>query len=132
MRHMLLFVLSISLMGCLDEEDNPLATLTSDRDKLIGTWYLNADDIAALTQQEEDLMGLEAYETSFADDGTYTERVTIVGITIELKGTWTLDGNKLTQVQDGDTYMYTVVITDAALTLTDDEGVTIIMRKKNG
>lgn len=132
MRHVLLFVLGISLLGCLDEDKNPLSTLTSDRDKLIGTWYLNTEDIAALTQQDEDLLGLESYEATFADDGTYVERYTIIGITLEVKGTWTLDGNKLTQVQDGDSYVYTAVITDVALTLTDAEGMTIIMRKKNG
>ena len=132
MRHILLFALSILLMGCLDEDKNPLSTLTSDRDKLIGTWYLNTDDIAAIIQQDEDLLGLESYEATFADDGTYVERYTIIGITLEVAGTWTLDGNKLTQVQDGDRYEYTVVITDVALTLTDAEGMTIIMRKKNG
>ena len=132
MRHVLLFVLGISMMGCSDEDKSPLSTLTSDRDKLIGTWYLNADDIAALTQQDEDFMGLESYELIFADDGTHVQRFTIMSITIEFTGTWTLDGNKLTLLHDGETYVNTVVITDVALTLTDEDAMTIIMRKKNG
>ena len=55
MRHVLLLALSISLVGCLHEEDNPLSVLTSDRDKLLGTWYISADDLAAVAGDDEAL-----------------------------------------------------------------------------
>ena len=80
MRYALLLVFSISLIGCLDEEDNPLSVLTSDRDKLLETWYISAEDIAAVAGEDESLQGLESYEITYNDDGTFLQKVTVLSL----------------------------------------------------
>ena len=75
MRYVLALVFGVAFIGCLDEEDNPLSaleeeasSLTSDPDKLIGGWYISAEDIAAVAGDNEDLEGLESYEVTYNDD----------------------------------------------------------------
>ena len=143
MRHVLLLALSISLVGCLDEEDNPLSVLTSDRDKLLGTWYISADDLAAVAGDDEDLQGLESFEVTYSDDGSLSQEIVFslegLSITVEDSGTWTLDGNALTQKWNGDnaydageTYEWSAIITDAILTLTGSDSEVVVFRKKEG
>jgi hypothetical protein len=143
MRHVLLLALSISLIGCIDEEDNPLSTLTSDRDKLLGTWYISADDLAAVAGDDEDLQGLESFEVTYSDDGSLSQEIVFslegLSITVEDSGTWTLDGSTLTQKWNGDnaydageTYEWSAIITDAILTLTGSDSEVVVFRKKEG
>ena len=75
MRYVLTLVFSVALIGCLDEENNPLSTLTSDPDKLVGGWYISAEDIAAVAGDNEDLEGLESYEVTYNDDGTFLQKI---------------------------------------------------------
>ncbi|MGB1717014.1 MAG: lipocalin family protein [Candidatus Latescibacterota bacterium] len=142
MRYVLLLVFSVSLIGCLDEEDNPLSMLTSDRDKLLETWYISADEIAAVVGGNEDLQGLESYEITYDDDGTFSQEImlSVEGIAFKLgdSGTWTLEGSTLTHkyadgdlFANGDTAVFSAIITDVSLTLTDSEGTTIVFRKKD-
>ena len=143
MRHVLLLALSISLVGCLDEEDNPLSVLTSDRDKLLGTWYISAVDLAAVAGDDEDLQGLESFEVTYSDDGSLSQEIVFslegLSITVEDSGTWTLDGSTLTQKWNGDnaydageTYEWSAIITDAILTLTGSDSEVVVFRKKEG
>ena len=143
MRHVLLLALSISLVGCIDEEDNPLSTLKSDRDKLLGTWYISADDLAAVAGDVEDLQGLESFEVTYSDDGSLSQEIVFslegLSITVEDSGTWTLDGSTLTQKWNGDnaydageTYEWSAIITDAILTLTGSDSEVVVFRKKEG
>ncbi|MGB0604729.1 MAG: hypothetical protein ACPGRY_07230 [Candidatus Latescibacterota bacterium] len=143
MRHVLFLALSISLVGCIDEEDNPLSMLTSDRDKLLGTWYISADDLAAVAGDDEDLQGLESFEVTYSDDGSLSQEIVFslegLSITVEDSGTWTLDGSTLTQKWNGDnaydageTYEWSAIITDAILTLTGSDSEVVVFRKKEG
>ena len=143
MRCVLLLVFSVSLIGCLDEEDNPLSMLTSDRDKLLETWYISADEIAAVVGGNEDLQGLESYEITYDDEATFSQEImlSVEGIAFKLvdSGTWTLEGSTLTLkyadgdlFANGDTAVFSAIITDVSLTLTDSDGTTIVFRKKEG
>ena len=51
-------LIGVFLIGCLDEEDNPLSALTADRDDLIGTWMVDVDDLKKL----EDFEGVDSFE----------------------------------------------------------------------
>ena len=142
MRYVLTLVFSVVLIGCLDEEDNPLSVLTSDRDKLLETWYISADDISAVAGKDESLQGLESYEITYNDDGTFLQKVTVlvggVSLPSEHSGAWTLDGSTLTQTyeesllfKDG-VYEFSAIITDVVLTLTrSSDGLVIPLRKKD-
>ena len=53
-------------------------------------------------------------------------------------GTWTLDGSTLTQTykegelfDDGEVYVFSAIITDVTLTLTDSDGTVLVFRKKD-
>ena len=48
------------LSSCIDEEDNPIVTLTSDRDNVIGSWMMAPDQVAKAIEIEEDLEGLDS------------------------------------------------------------------------
>ena len=141
MRHVLFLALSISLVGCIDEEDNPLSMLTSDRDKLLETWYISAEDIAAVAGEDESLQGLESYEITYNDDGTFLQKVTVlvggVSLPSEHSGSWTLVGSTLTQTYEESllfedvVYEFSAIITDVVLTLTrSSDGLVIPLRKK--
>jgi hypothetical protein len=117
------------LSSCIDEEDNPIVALTSDRDKVVGSWIIEPEQIAELIELDEDYEGLESYETTFKEDGSTIDTVTIFGISISLEGTWTLSGNKITITRDGESSESTLVVTDTFLTLTDEEGVVLIYKR---
>ena len=142
MRYVLTLVFSVALIGCLDEENNPLSTLTSDPDKLVGGWYISAEDIAAVAGDNEDLEGLESYEVTYNDDETFLQKIklSVLEVPFELadSGTWTLDGSTLTQTyiegdlfEDGEVYVFSAIITDITLTLTDSDGRVLVFRKKD-
>ena len=61
------------------------------------------------------------YTTLYTSDGTSPEntRSSVTGIEIDISGTYTVDGDKLTLVSDSKTYEATVA--DKAVTLTMDE-----------
>ena len=125
----LLGLLSI-LTSCIDEEDNPLVELTADRDKVVGSWMIEPAQIAELIELDEDFEGLESYQTTFNEDGTSIEVVTIFGIPIALESTWNLNGNKMTRTIDGESSEFTIVVTDTFLTMTDEEEIALIYKRK--
>ena len=125
----LLGLLSI-LTSCIDEEDNPLVELTADRDKVVGSWMIEPAQIAELIELDEDFEGLESYETTFNEDGTSIEVVTIFGINIPQESTWNLNGNKMTRTIDGESSEFTIVVTDTFLTMTDEEEIALIYKRK--
>ncbi|MEE3235421.1 MAG: hypothetical protein VX294_14740 [Candidatus Latescibacterota bacterium] len=125
----LLGLLSI-LTSCIDEEDNPLVELTADRDKVVGSWMIEPAQIAELIELDEDFEGLESYETTFNEDGTSIEVVTIFGITVSQESTWNLNGNKMTRTIDGESSEFTIVVTDTFLTMTDEEEIALIYKRK--
>ncbi len=118
------------LSSCIDEEDNPIVALTSDREKVVGDWVIEPEQIAELIELDEDYEGLESYETTFNEDGSSVDTVTIFGISVSLEGTWALSGNKITITRDGESSEATVVVTDTFLTLTDKEGIVLIYKRK--
>ena len=149
MRYVLALVFGVAFIGCLDEEDNPLSaleeeasSLTSDPDKLIGGWYISAEDIAAVAGDNEDLEGLESYEVTYNDDGTFLQKIKLLVLEVPFEfadsGTWTLDGSTLTQTykegelfDDGEVYVFSAIITDVTLTLTDSDGTVLVFRNKD-
>ena len=118
------------LSSCIDEEDNPIVALTSDREKVVGDWVIEPEQIAELIELDEDYEGLESYETTFNEDASSVDTVTIFGISVSLEGTWALSGNKITITRDGESSEATVVVTDTFLTLTDKEGIVLIYKRK--
>jgi len=86
--------------------------------------------IAELIELDEDFEGLESYETTFNEDGTSIEVVTIFGITVSQESTWNLNGNKMTRTIDGESSEFTIVVTDTFLTMTDEEEIALIYKRK--
>ena len=115
------------LTGCLDEEDNPLAALTADRDDLIGTWVVDVDDLKKL----EDFDGVDSFETTFKDDGTVVDSIGMLGEIVEIEGEWSLKGNTLTRTQDGESFDMIIVIAGSTLTMTDADGVLVHYTRKS-
>ena len=117
------------LTGCLEEEDNPLAALTADRADLIGTWMVNVDDLKEL----EDFDGVESFETTFNEDGTVVDSIGMLGetVTVEIEGEWSLKGNTLTRIIDGESFDFIIVIAGSTLTMTDADGVLIHYTRKS-
>lgn len=120
-------LIGVFLIGCLDEEDNPLSALTADRDDLIGTWMVDVDDLKKL----EDFEGVDSFETTFKDDGTVVDSIGIAGEIVELSGEWSLKGNTLTRIQDGESFDLIIVIAGSTLTMTDADGVLIHYTRKS-
>ena len=120
-------LIGVILTGCLDEEDNPLSALTADRDDLIGTWVVDVDDLKKL----EDFEGVDSFETTFNDDGTVVDSIGMAGETIDLEGEWSLQGNTLTRIQDGESFELIIVITGSTLTITDADGVLVHYTRKS-
>ena len=118
------------LTSCIDEDDNPLIELTSDRDKVIGSWSLQPEQIAELIDLDEDFEGLESWETTFNDNGTSVEIVTILGISISQESTWEINGNKMIRTIDGESSEFSIIVTNSFLTMTDEEGVALIYKRK--
>ena len=118
------------LTSCIDEEDNPLIELTSDRDKIVGSWIIQPEQIAELIDLNEDFEGLESWETTFNDNGTSIEIVTIFGISISQESTWELNGNKMIRTIDSETSEFAIIVTDSFLTMTDEEGIALIYKRK--
>ena len=120
-------LIGVILTGCLDEEDNPLSALTADRDDLIGTWMVDVNDLKKL----EDFEGVDSFETTFNDDGTVVDSIGMAGETIDLEGEWSLQGNTLTRIQDGESFKLIIVITGSTLTMTDANGVLVHYTRKS-
>tara|TARA_B100001094_G_C17446894_1_gene446343 strand:+ start:82 stop:477 length:396 start_codon:yes stop_codon:yes gene_type:complete len=118
------------LASCIDEEDNPLIELTSDRDKIVGSWIIQPEQIAELIDLNEDFEGLESWETTFNDNGTSIEIITIFGISISQESTWELNGNKMIRTIDSETSEFAIIVTDSFLTMTDEEGIALIYKRK--
>ena len=118
------------LTSCIDEEDNPLIELTSDRDKIVGNWIIQPEQIAELIDLNEDFEGLESWETTFNDNGTSIEIVTIFGISISQESTWELNGNKMIRTIDSETSEFAIIVTDSFLTMTDEEGIALVYKRK--
>ena len=119
------------LSSCIDEEDNPIITLTSDRDNVIGSWMMTPDQVAKAIEIEEDLEGLESWEITFKDDGSFLEVFLYAGLEITNEGRWDLKGNKLTRTIDDERAELTIVVTDNLLTMTDETGAALIYTRKN-
>jgi len=131
MKNIIGFIALVSILtSCIDEEDNPLIELTSDRDKIVGSWIIQPEQIAELIDLNEDFEGLESWETTFNDNGTSIEIVTIFGISISQESTWELNGNKMIRTIDGETSEFAIIVTDSFLTMTDEEGIALIYKRK--
>ena len=124
------------LSGCLDEDSNPISSLVEEvglspsPDQLHGTWYVADNQLAAAAEALDGLEDVEAIETEFREDNTFTLSVTILGIVVEEVGTWSLNGFTLTQVIDGDSGELAILIANDTLTMTDEAGAVIIYSKK--
>ena len=122
--------------GCLEDENSPLGSLMEEvglspsPDQLHGTWYVAEDQVAAAAEALDGLEGVEGIETAFREDNTFTLSITVLGDTVAQEGTWSLDGSTLTQVIDGDSADFAIVIINDTLTMTDDDGTAIIYLKK--
>ena len=86
--------------------------------------------MAAAAEALDRLEDVEAIETEFREDNTFTLSVTILGIVVEEVGTWSLNGFTLTQVIDGDSGELAILIANDTLTMTDEAGAVIIYSKK--
>ena len=137
MKHAISAIFCFALfVGCFDEDSNPVgglieeAGLSPSPDQLHGTWYVAEDQLAAAAEALDGLEGVEAIETEFREDNTFTLSVTTLDDTVELKGTWSLDGSTMTQVIDGESGDLAIVIVNDTLTMTDEDGGVIIYSKK--
>ena len=83
MKHAIRIVLCCALFaGCLEDENNPLAGLVEDvglvpsPDQLHGTWYVAEDQLATAAETLDGLEGVEAIETRFRANNTFTLSIT--------------------------------------------------------
>ena len=126
----------VFLSGCLDDDSNPISGLIEEAglslspDQLHGTWYVADNQLAAAAEALDGLEDVEAIETEFREDNTFTLSVTVLGIIVEQVGTWSLDGSTLTQVIDGSSGDIAILIVNDTLTMTDEDGAVIIYLKK--
>ena len=103
--------LIVGVLGCGDDE-NPVK---SNRDLLVGTW-LDLDFIVD--------------DVTFRSDGTFVDFD-------DDEGTWSLKGDQLTITYDDPenadyNFTFTVVsVTDTELRVTDEDGESIISKRKN-
>ena len=125
------FIALLSILtSCIDEENNPLIELTSDREKVVGNWMIQPEQIVELIDIDEDFKGLESWETTFNDNGTSLEIITVFGISVSQESTWELNGNKMIRTIDGESNEFTIIVTDSFLTMTDEEGIALIYKRK--
>tara|TARA_B100000686_G_C16342432_1_gene738621 strand:+ start:100 stop:273 length:174 start_codon:yes stop_codon:yes gene_type:complete len=52
-------------------------------------------------------------------------------VTVEIEGEWSLKGNTLTRIIDGESFDFIIVIAGSTLTMTDADGVLIHYTRKS-
>ena len=52
-------------------------------------------------------------------------------MTVEIEGEWSLKGNTLTRIIDGESFDFIIVIAGSTLTMTDADGVLIHYTRKS-
>ena len=112
---MMMVGLMVGVVGCGDD-DNPVKEVTpSNQDLLVGTW-LDLDFVVD--------------DVTFRSDGTFVDFD-------DDEGTWSLKGDQLTITYDDPEnaeYNFTVTVvsvTDTELRVTDEDGESIVSKRKN-
>ena len=115
-KYLLIMVLAVTVFVSCSTDD--------DVNALVGTWgYTEMDEdleIKVTATFNANLSGEIDVVVAF-NSGSETENSSF---------TWSTDGNKLTMVIDGDTETSTYSISGDKLTITDDDGETIVLTRQ--
>ena len=110
-----------------------MLTLTACGSKLEGTWAL---DVEAMKEAygSSDLisaadMGVDV-TMEFTDDHKVTIKMILFGESEEMQGAWTTKDDQLIMTVDGDAQTLTWKVKDKKLTLTGEDGETMILKRK--
>lgn len=110
-----------------------MLTLTACGSKLEGTWAL---DVEAMKEAygSSDLisaadMGVDV-TMEFADDHKMTIKMALFGESEEMQGAWKTKDDQLIMTVDGDAQTLTWKVKDKKLTLTGEDGETMILKRK--
>ena len=110
-----------------------MLTLTACGSKLEGTWAL---DVEAMKEAygSSDLisaadMGVDV-TMEFTDDHKVTIKMILFGESEEMQGAWKIKDDQLIMTVDGDAQTLTWKVKGKKLTLTDEDGETMIFKRK--
>ena len=109
-----------------------MLTLTACGSKLEGTWALDVEAMKAYGTS--DLisaadMGVDV-TMEFADDHKMTIKMALFGGAQEMQGEWKEKDDQLIMTVDGDTQTLTWQVKGKKLTLTSEDGETMILKRK--
>jgi uncharacterized protein (TIGR03066 family) len=116
------------IIGCGDDDDNPVAPEVSNAE-LVGTWLL----IASTDLTEQELSEAERIWT-MEQDGTLISTFRVDDVSLRATGTWSVSGGKLiaTFEFDGETQTLseTFTIEDNKLNIVADDGSRVTYERR--
>ena len=113
-----MFVALTATIACNDDNDDP------EVNPIVGTWGMS---------ETEDGITITISAT-FTENkkGTLVTTVSFEGETVTDTSsfTWSTSGDQLTMVMDGETVVITYSISGNKLTITDDDGIAVVLTRK--